>query len=90
MFDKRLFHCPAQAVILHMRRADSPFAEFVVLVRDWLHPHPDEAERYAIHKRTLAAQRAADPDYDDYARAKSASYTEIEPLERQWAHDQAR
>ncbi|WP_330257366.1 GrpB family protein [Nocardia sp. NBC_00565] len=68
LHEKRLFRSPEQAAILHIRRVDSPFAEFVVLVRDWLRAHPDEARRYAAHKRALAAHHAADPDYDDYTR----------------------
>ncbi|WP_405140268.1 GrpB family protein [Nocardia sp. NBC_01388] len=90
LFDKRLLHCREQAAILHVRRSDSPFAEFVVLVRDWLRAHPEEADRYGAHKRALAARHAADPDYDDYTRAKSAFYDEIEPRMRQWAHNQGR
>lgn len=90
LFDKRLLHCPEQAAILHIRRTDSPFAEFVVLVRDWLRAHPDEADRYAARKRVLARRHAGDPDYDDYTRAKSAFFDEIEPRMRQWAHSQAR
>ncbi|MRH92433.1 hypothetical protein GFY24_34275 [Nocardia sp. SYP-A9097] len=68
MLDKRLFHSPGQTAIMHIRRSDSPFAEFVVLVRDWLRAHPDEADRYAALKRALAQRHAADPDDDDYTR----------------------
>ncbi|MRH93526.1 GrpB family protein [Nocardia sp. SYP-A9097] len=86
LFDKRLFHSPEQAAILHVRRTDSPFAEFVLLVRDWLRAHPAEAHRYAALKRALAAHHATDPDYDDYTRAKSVFFNEIEPRMRSWAH----
>ncbi|WP_327097098.1 GrpB family protein [Nocardia vinacea] len=82
---KRLFHSPEQSAILHIRRLDSPFAAFVVLVRDWLRAHPDEARRYAELKYELAVQHAADPDYDDYTRSKSLFFDEVEPRMRQWA-----
>ncbi|MFI6367964.1 GrpB family protein [Nocardia sp. NPDC050630] len=68
LYEKRLFHSPEQAAILHIRRKDSPFAAFVVLVRDWLRAHPDEACRYGARKRALAAQHVRDGDYDDYTR----------------------
>lgn len=85
LHDKRLFHAPEQAAILHIRRTDSPFAEFVVVFRDWLRHHPDQARRYEQLKRGLAEQRANDHDYDDYTRAKSSFFDEIEPGMREWA-----
>ncbi|MFQ6329188.1 GrpB family protein [Nocardia sp. CWNU-33] len=68
LYDKRLFHSPEEPAILHIRRLDSPFAKFVVLFRDWLRAHSDEARDYAVYKCGLATQHAADPDYDDYTR----------------------
>lgn len=85
LHDKRLFHAPGQAAILHIRRTDSPFAEFVVMFRDWLRHHPHQARRYEQLKRGLAEQRATDHDYDDYTRAKSSFFDEIEPHMRAWA-----
>lgn len=72
---KLLFHRPADAegpeIILHVRRADSPFADFVVAFRDWLRASDDNARRYEHVKRELAAHHSHASDYDDYTRAKS-------------------
>lgn len=85
VYEKRLFHSPQHEAILHIRRLDSPFAAFVVLFRDWLQEHPDEARRYEQHKRSLADAHAADPDYDDYTRGKSDFLAEAESRMRAWA-----
>lgn len=84
LYEKRLFHAPAEAAILHIRRADSPFAEFVVEFRDWLCHHPDQARRYEQLKRSLAEQHADALDYDDYTRAKSTFLNQIQPQMRNW------
>ncbi|UYO98603.1 GrpB family protein [Microbacterium sp. M28] len=63
---------PIDGVILHVRRADSPFADFVRAFRDWLRADPDARARYETTKRELAAGFADAADYDDYTRAKSA------------------
>ena len=60
LYEKRLFHAPSEAAILHIRRTDFPFAQFVVEFRDWLRHHPDQAGRYEQLKRTLATQHADD------------------------------
>jgi dephospho-CoA kinase len=85
LYEKRLFHSPADPAILHIRRADSPFAQFVVDFRDWLRQRPDQARRYEQVKRDLAREHAGDPDYDDYTRAKSTFLNEIQPQLRDWA-----
>lgn len=87
LYEKRLFYAPAEDAILHIRRTDSPFAEFVVEFRDWLRHHPDQARRYEQIKRALAEQHADAPDYDDYTRAKSAFLNEIQPQMRSWARN---
>lgn len=87
LYKKRLFHAPAEAAILHIRRTDSPFAAFVVEFRDWLRHHPDQARRYEQIKRALAEQHADEPDYDDYTRAKSAFFNEIQPQMLNWARN---
>jgi GrpB-like predicted nucleotidyltransferase (UPF0157 family) len=84
-YEKRLFHSPEEGAILHVRRADSPFARFVVDFRDWLRCHPEQARRYEQVKRGLAAEHAGGQDYDDYTRAKTAFFTEIGPQLRDWA-----
>lgn len=84
-YEKRLFHSPEEGAILHVRRADSPFARFVVDFRDWLRSHPEQARRYEEIKRGLAAEHAGGSDYDDYTRAKTAFFDEIGPQLRSWA-----
>ncbi len=46
--------------------------------RDWLRAHPEEAARYERTKRALAAEHADDPDYDDYTRAKTAYFDQVQ------------
>jgi len=58
-------------VVLHIRRLDSPFAEFVIEFRDWLRADSGAAARYAAVKRALALEYADAADYDDYTRAKT-------------------
>ena len=66
------------AVILHVRRHDSPFAEYVTAFRDWLCANPDEARNYEAVKRSLAAEHGSATDYDDYTRAKTAFLDEAQ------------
>lgn len=89
LYEKRLFHDPERAAILHIRRADSPFAQFVVLFRDWLRNNRDQANAYQETKRRLARQHAGDPDYDDYTRSKSAFLDETNDEMRAWSRTQA-
>ncbi|RDI24716.1 GrpB family protein [Lentzea flaviverrucosa] len=84
-YEKRLFHSPAESAILHIRRADSPFARWVVDLRDWLRCHPEQARRYEQIKRALADEHAGAPDYDDYTRAKTAFFDDVRPQVRDWA-----
>ena len=72
---KLLFHRPATEhepeIILHVRRQDSPFADFVVAFRDWLRDDARAAESYERVKRELAGRFEGAADYDDYTRAKA-------------------
>lgn len=83
LYAKQLFHRVAQGadpeIILHVRRADSPFAAFVATFRDWLAADPANAARYCAVKRELADVHGGDADYDDYTRAKGAFFDEIQP-----------
>lgn len=88
LYEKRLFHDPERAAILHIRRADSPFAQFVVLFRDWLRSNPEQADRYQQTKRRLAEQHAGDRDYDDYTRSKSAFFDQTNDEMHAWARRQ--
>ncbi|QWC84828.1 GrpB family protein [Nocardioidaceae bacterium] len=74
----------AGAVILHVRRADSPWACWAVAFRDWLRAHPAERDAYAAVKQELMAANAGRPDYDDYTRAKTTYFDRVEPLVRAW------
>jgi GrpB-like predicted nucleotidyltransferase (UPF0157 family) len=84
LYEKRLFHDPERATILHIRRADSPFAQFVVHFRDWLRSNPEQANLYQQTKRRLAGQHAGDADYDDYTRSKSAFFDRTGDEMRAW------
>ncbi len=90
LYAKRLFHDPKRAAILHIRRTDSPFAQFVVLFRDWLRSNPGQANRYQQIKRRLAEHHAGDGDYDDYTRSKSAFFDETNDEMQAWARTQVR
>ncbi|WP_127474892.1 GrpB family protein [Microbacterium sulfonylureivorans] len=72
---KQLFHRPPDSVdlemILHVRVAESPFADFVLAFRDWLRDSSENARQYEAIKRSLAAEHADADDYDDYTRAKT-------------------
>ena len=61
---------PVRGLIVHIRRADSPFADFVVSFRDWLCADPAGRMEYERLKRRLAEDNADAADYDDYTRAK--------------------
>lgn len=81
VWEKRLLVSPdpAEPAILHIRRADSPWGRYTVRFRDWLRANPVEAARYEHRKLALARAHADDPDYDNYTRAKTAFFDEIQP-----------
>jgi GrpB-like predicted nucleotidyltransferase (UPF0157 family) len=82
LYAKLLLYRPAtpevMESILHIRRADSPFAAWVIGFRDWLRDDPNVAARYAAVKRELAERFAGAPDYDDYTRAKTTFMDEAQ------------
>ena len=85
VWEKRLYTHPEQNLILHVRRADSPFGRYTVWFRDWLREHATARARYETTKRQLSAQNAGKGDYDDYTRAKSAFLDEVEQEFVAWA-----
>ena len=88
VWEKRLYVAyvaRSQSIILHIRRADSPWGHYTVWFRDWLREHPHARQRYEDTKRRLSAENAGKPDYDDYTRAKSVFFQEVHPLFCEWA-----
>jgi dephospho-CoA kinase len=85
VWEKRLYFDRRRSVILHIRRADSPWGHYTVWFRDWLRAHPDARQRYEDTKRRLSEQNAGKDDYDDYTRAKSAFFDEVHPAFAAWA-----
>lgn len=88
VWEKRLYVAyveGGQSVILHIRRADSPWGHYTVWFRDWLREHPQARQRYEDTKRRLSAENAGRPDYDDYTRAKTVFFKEVHPLFCEWA-----
>lgn len=79
VWSKSLFIHPTEPLILHIRRSDSPWGEYVVAFRDLLRADPVERSRYEQVKRRLAAENAGKADYDDYTRAKTAFFDELQP-----------
>lgn len=88
VWEKRLFTAADPDSVLHVRRCDSPWGRFTVLFRDWLRTHPAERDRYARIKLSLAAVHADDPDFDDYTRAKTAYFDEVQPIFEAWGRAQ--
>ncbi|MET0999605.1 MAG: GrpB family protein [Marmoricola sp.] len=89
VWEKRLFTAESPATVLHVRRSDSPWGRYTVMFRDWLRAHPDETERYGQMKQALAGEHADDPDFDDYTRAKTAYFDEVQPAFERWTETRA-
>jgi dephospho-CoA kinase len=85
VWQKSLLVNEAEKVILHIRRSDSPWGLYTVWFRDWLRAHPSERDRYATLKRMLSAQNEGKADYDDYTRAKTAFFDEVQSEFEAWA-----
>lgn len=84
VWEKRLYVQREESVILHIRRADSPWGRYTVWFRDWLREHPTERARYEHTKRQLSKENAGKPDYDDYTRAKTAFFDEVQQAFTVW------
>ena len=85
VWEKRLFTASQPDAVLHVRRTDSPWGRFTVQFRDWLRAHPDETATYARTKLALARTHATDPDYDDYTRAKTAYFDQVQARFEAWS-----
>lgn len=77
VWDKRLFVSDDGAVILHIRRADSPWGRATVSFRDRLRADPGAREHYQRLKRRLSDENAGKADYDDYTRAKTRFFDDL-------------
>jgi GrpB-like predicted nucleotidyltransferase (UPF0157 family) len=82
---KSLFVNENATVIVHIRRADSPWANYTVWFRDWLRTHPEQRVRYETIKRELSSRNAGKSDYDDYTHAKTAFFDQVQDEFEQWA-----
>lgn len=85
VWEKSIFTNDSEGVILHIRRRDSPWGRYTIWFRDWLRAHDDERNRYEEVKRRLSAQQMGQPDYDDYTRAKSEFFDEVQVAFEEWA-----
>ena len=89
VWEKRLYVAGERSVILHVRRSDSPWSHYTVWFRDWLRACPDVRRRYESAKREWSNANAGKPDYDDYTRAKTAFFDEVQPAFTAWARNRA-
>lgn len=85
VWQKRLFVDEPTSSILHIRRQDSPWGRYTMWFRDWLRENDEARDRYAHIKRVLSAQNVGKPDYDDYTRAKTAFFDEVQDEFVTWA-----
>ena len=69
---------------VHVRVAGSPGQRFALAFRDWLRAHPEARDRYASFKAGVAAEHAGDADFDDYTRAKTAFFDEVQEQFEAW------
>jgi len=85
VWEKRLYVLPPQGVILHIRRTDSPWGRYTVWFRDWLRENPEASTRYEATKRELARANEGKSDVDDYTRAKTAFFDDVQNEFTRWA-----
>jgi GrpB-like predicted nucleotidyltransferase (UPF0157 family) len=72
------------AAVLHIRLSTSPWGRYTLWFRDWLRAHPEARDRYASFKAGVAAEHADDADHDDYTRAKTALFDEVQDQFEAW------
>ena len=85
VWEKSIFVHRPNRVILHVRRSDSPWGRYAVWFRDWLRAHPHQRERYEATKRRLSEENDGKADYDDYTRAKTTFFDEVQTEFERWA-----
>jgi len=85
VWGKRLYIARERSVILHLRRTDSPWGRYTVWFRDWLRANPDARRQYEMTKRELSDLNVGKRDYDDYTRAKTAFFDEVQSAFTTWA-----
>lgn len=85
VWEKSIFVNQPRGVVLHVRRADSPWGRYTVWFRDWLREKPDQRNRYEAMKRQLSSENAGKSDFDDYTRAKTVFFDEIQEEFERWA-----
>lgn len=85
VWEKLLFWHEEEQAILHVRRADSPWGLYTIWFRDWLRASPEARHRYEIEKRRLSADQRGKKDYDDYTRAKTEFFDEVQSEFERWA-----
>ena len=85
VWEKSLFVASEASAILHVRRTDSPWGRYTVWFRDWLRAHPDARRRYETTKRELSQANAGKADFDDYTRAKTVFFDEVQSVFTTWA-----
>ncbi|KRD35094.1 hypothetical protein ASE27_16545 [Oerskovia sp. Root918] len=78
LWRKSLFVSAVPAAILHVRRSDSPWGAYTVALRDLLRDDPRRRAQYERLKSRLAREHAEDGDYDDYTRAKTVFFDEVQ------------
>ncbi|MDQ1074728.1 MULTISPECIES: GrpB family protein [Microbacterium] len=84
-WEKRLYWHEDARAILRVRRLDSPWGQYTVWFRDWLRAHPVERDRYIRVEEVLGAEQVGKTDYDDYTRAKTAFFDEVQADFEGWA-----
>lgn len=85
VWKKLLFWHEDARAILHVRRSDSPWGLYTVWFRNWLRANGSARRRYEAVKQALSAQQIGKADYDDYTRAKTAFFDDVQSEFEAWA-----
>jgi dephospho-CoA kinase len=85
VWEKLLFWHEDEHAILHVRRADSPCGLYTIWFRDWLRASPEARHHYETEKRRLSAEQRGKADYDDYTRAKTEFFDQVQSEFETWS-----